>query len=90
MSLPVFERFLATPDIGAEFADASVLQGLFRFEAALARAQAAAGESNDDDAALGRAIDATLALEPAFEALARSLEGLPGAGGPGTSDEEER
>lgn len=43
MTLPVFERFLATPDIGAVFADASVMQGLFRFEAALARAQAAEG-----------------------------------------------
>jgi len=43
MSLPVFERFLATPEIGAVFSDAAVMQGLFRFEAALARAQAAEG-----------------------------------------------
>ncbi|MGA0611417.1 3-carboxy-cis,cis-muconate cycloisomerase [Caldimonas sp. KR1-144] len=43
MSLPVFDRFLATPEIGAVFSDAAVMQGLFRFEAALARAEAAEG-----------------------------------------------
>ena len=42
-SLPALDRFLATPEIAATFSDAALLQAMFGFEAALARAQAAEG-----------------------------------------------
>jgi 3-carboxy-cis,cis-muconate cycloisomerase len=43
MTALVFEQFLATPEIGAVFSDAAIVQGMLDFEAALARAQAAEG-----------------------------------------------
>ena len=43
MSDGIFERFLGTPEIDAVFDDASIIQGMLDFEAALARAQAAEG-----------------------------------------------
>ncbi|MFC3111009.1 3-carboxy-cis,cis-muconate cycloisomerase [Undibacterium arcticum] len=43
MSVSIFDSFLTTPDMIAVFDDASVVQAMFRFEAALARAQAAEG-----------------------------------------------
>jgi len=43
MSALIFEQFLATPEIGAVFSDAVIVQGMLDFEAALARAQAAEG-----------------------------------------------
>ena len=43
MTAFVFEQFLSTPEIGAVFADAAIVQGMLDFEAALARAQAAEG-----------------------------------------------
>lgn len=39
----LFDRFLAPPEASAPFEDAALLQGMFDFEAALARAQAACG-----------------------------------------------
>jgi 3-carboxy-cis,cis-muconate cycloisomerase len=43
MTALVFEQFLSTPEIGAVFDDASIVQGMLDFEAALARAQALEG-----------------------------------------------
>jgi 3-carboxy-cis,cis-muconate cycloisomerase len=43
MSALIFEQFLSTPEIGAVFSDAAIVQGMLDFEAALARAQAAEG-----------------------------------------------
>ncbi len=43
MSASVFEGFLSTPEILAVFSEASVVQSMLDFEAALARAQAAEG-----------------------------------------------
>jgi len=43
MTALVFEQFLSTPEIGAVFADAAIVQGMLDFEAALARAQAQEG-----------------------------------------------
>ena len=43
MSVSIFDSFLTTPDMIALFDDASVVQAMFSFEAALARAQAAEG-----------------------------------------------
>ncbi|HEY4066757.1 MAG TPA: 3-carboxy-cis,cis-muconate cycloisomerase [Burkholderiaceae bacterium] len=43
MTAFVFEQFLSTPEIGALFSDAAIIQGMLDFEAALARAQAAEG-----------------------------------------------
>ena len=43
MSLPLFDRFLAPADAAAPFDDTALIQAMFDFEAALARAQAAAG-----------------------------------------------
>ena len=43
MNLPALDRFLSTPEIAAVFTDAALLQAMFGFEAALARAQAAEG-----------------------------------------------
>ena len=43
MTALVFEQFLATPEIGAVFSDAAIVQGMLDFEAALASAQAAEG-----------------------------------------------
>ena len=43
MTALVFEQFLSTPEIGAVFADAAIVQGMLDFEAALARAQALEG-----------------------------------------------
>ena len=43
MTALVFEQFLSTPEIGALFSDAAIVQGMLDFEAALARAQAAEG-----------------------------------------------
>ena len=43
MSLPLFDRFLAPADAAAPFDDVALIQAMFDFEAALARAQAAAG-----------------------------------------------
>ena len=43
MSVSIFDSFLTTPDMIAAFDDAAVLQAMFAFEAALARAQAAEG-----------------------------------------------
>ena len=43
MTAQVFEQFLSTPEIGAVFSDAAIVQGMLAFEAALARAQADEG-----------------------------------------------
>ena len=43
MTASVFEQFLSTPEIGAVFSDAAIIQGMLDFEAALARAQAEEG-----------------------------------------------
>ncbi|RZU00721.1 3-carboxy-cis,cis-muconate cycloisomerase [Rivibacter subsaxonicus] len=43
MTLPALDRFLSTPEIAAAFSDVALLQAMFDFEAALARAQAAEG-----------------------------------------------
>jgi 3-carboxy-cis,cis-muconate cycloisomerase len=43
MTAFLFEQFLSTPEIGAVFSDAAIVQGMLDFEAALARAQAAEG-----------------------------------------------
>ena len=43
MTALVFEQFLSTPEIGAVFSDAAIVQGMLDFEAALARAQADEG-----------------------------------------------
>lgn len=43
MTALVFEQFLSTPEIGAVFGEAAIVQGMLDFEAALARAQAAEG-----------------------------------------------
>ncbi|MEN3275894.1 MAG: 3-carboxy-cis,cis-muconate cycloisomerase [Massilia sp.] len=43
MSVSIFDSFLTTPDMIAAFDDAAVVQAMFAFEAALARAQAAEG-----------------------------------------------
>jgi 3-carboxy-cis,cis-muconate cycloisomerase len=43
MTALVFEQFLSTPEIGAIFGDAAIVQGMLDFEAALARAQGAEG-----------------------------------------------
>lgn len=43
MSVSIFDSFLTTSDMIAAFDDAAVVQAMFRFEAALARAQAAEG-----------------------------------------------
>ena len=43
MTAQIFEQFLATPEIGAVFSDAAIVQGMLDFEAALASAQAAEG-----------------------------------------------
>ena len=43
MTASVFEQFLSTPEIGAVFSDAAIVQGMLDFEAALARAQAEEG-----------------------------------------------
>ena len=43
MSVSIFDSFLTTPDMIAVFDDAAVVQAMFSFEAALARAQAAEG-----------------------------------------------
>lgn len=43
MSVSIFDSFLTTPDMIAVFDDAAVVQAMFRFEQALARAQAAEG-----------------------------------------------
>ena len=43
MSSMVFERFLSTPDMVEAFGEVAIVQGMLDFEAALARAQAAAG-----------------------------------------------
>jgi 3-carboxy-cis,cis-muconate cycloisomerase len=43
VSVSIFDSFLTTPDMIAAFDDAAVVQAMFAFEAALARAQAAEG-----------------------------------------------
>src|SRR3977135_4531909 len=43
MTALIFEQFLSTPEIGAIFSDAAIVQGMLDFEAALARAQADEG-----------------------------------------------
>jgi 3-carboxy-cis,cis-muconate cycloisomerase len=43
MTALIFDQFLSTPEIGAVFADAAIVQGMLDFEAALAHAQAAEG-----------------------------------------------
>ena len=43
MSSLVFERFLSTPEMVEAFGEVAIVQGMLDFEAALARAQAAAG-----------------------------------------------
>ena len=43
MTALIFEQFLSTPEIGAVFSDAAIVQGMLDFEAALARAQADEG-----------------------------------------------
>ena len=43
MSALVFERFLSTPEMVEAFGEVAIVQGMLDFEAALARAQAAAG-----------------------------------------------
>ena len=43
MSALVFERFLSTPEMIEVFGERAIIQGMLDFEAALARAQAAAG-----------------------------------------------
>jgi 3-carboxy-cis,cis-muconate cycloisomerase len=43
MSVSIFDSFLTTPEMIAVFDDAAVVQAMFTFEAALARAQAAEG-----------------------------------------------
>ena len=43
MSVSIFDSFLTTPDMIAAFDDAAVVQAMFRFEAALAKAQAEEG-----------------------------------------------
>lgn len=43
MSVSIFDSFLTTSDMIAAFDDAAVVQAMFRFEASLARAQAAEG-----------------------------------------------
>jgi 3-carboxy-cis,cis-muconate cycloisomerase len=43
MSATIFDRFLSTPEMSDVFGEASIIQGMLDFEAALARAQAAAG-----------------------------------------------
>ena len=43
MSSLVFERFLSTPEMIEAFGEVAIIQGMLDFEAALARAQAAAG-----------------------------------------------
>jgi 3-carboxy-cis,cis-muconate cycloisomerase len=43
MTALIFDKFLSTPEIGAVFADAAIVQSMLDFEAALAHAQAAEG-----------------------------------------------
>ena len=43
MSVSIFDSFLTTPEMIAAFDDAAIVQAMFRFEAALARAQAEEG-----------------------------------------------
>ncbi|MGJ9417599.1 3-carboxy-cis,cis-muconate cycloisomerase [Massilia sp. CMS3.1] len=43
MSVSIFDSFLSTPDMIASFDDAAIVGAMFRFEAALARAQAEEG-----------------------------------------------
>ncbi|SFV16489.1 3-carboxy-cis,cis-muconate cycloisomerase [Pseudoduganella namucuonensis] len=43
MSVSIFDSFLTTPDMIAVFDDQAIVQGMFRFEEALARSQAAEG-----------------------------------------------
>jgi 3-carboxy-cis,cis-muconate cycloisomerase len=43
VSVSIFDSFLTTPDMIAVFDDASIVQGMFRFEQALAKAQAEEG-----------------------------------------------
>ena len=43
MTALIFDQFLSTPEIGAVFVDAAIVQGMLDFEAALAHAQAAEG-----------------------------------------------
>jgi len=43
MSVSIFDSFLTTPDMSAAFDDAALVQAMFTFEEALARAQAAEG-----------------------------------------------
>ncbi|AIY40935.1 Adenylosuccinate lyase [Collimonas arenae] len=43
MSVSIFDSFLTTPEMIAVFDDTEIVQGMFRFEEALARAQAAEG-----------------------------------------------
>jgi 3-carboxy-cis,cis-muconate cycloisomerase len=50
MSVSIFDSFLTTPEIIAIFDDASVVQAMFRFEEALAGAQAAEGIIPETDA----------------------------------------
>ena len=51
MAALIFEQFLSTPEIGAVFGDAAILQGMLDFEAALAQAQAHEGVIPADAAA---------------------------------------
>ncbi len=43
MTALIFEQFLSTPEIGAVFSDAAIVQNMLDFEAALAHAQSAQG-----------------------------------------------
>jgi 3-carboxy-cis,cis-muconate cycloisomerase len=43
VSVSIFDSFLTTPEMIAVFDDAAIVQAMFRFEAALARAQAEEG-----------------------------------------------
>jgi 3-carboxy-cis,cis-muconate cycloisomerase len=58
MSVSLFDGFLTTPDMIAVFDDGAIVQAMFRFEEALARAQAAQGMIPDSAA---RAIAAVCA-----------------------------
>ena len=60
MSALVFERFLSTPEMIGAFGEVAIIQGMLDFEAALARAQAAAGVI---PASAGEAIAAACRVE---------------------------
>lgn len=77
MSVSIFDSFLATTDMIAVFDDAAIVQGMFRFERALAAAQAAEGMIPPDAArAIAGVCNAQLYDIPALIAASRRAGSL--------------